>query len=394
MVDRQEIDALLIGALYGELTPAEEARLQSHLESHPADRSALDDLRSARHAVRESRIFDLQADPPQSVSALVLQEAHRRAPRTASAAGSWFSRLARAFAMHPAMAVAATLVLVLGVAGTLYVTNGDEPQVAESKKDTAAPAASPAQVAITTPPPQERGRGELEQQPADNEKVDLPAGSSVQVALAEEQDVRADGSVAKRAPAKNTNRPTPSGGIVVSRAEPRPKELEGGRYRPNNDKWDEVGVGGVGGAATATNGRTTTVANTGFAAADPSGAPGASPAAPPSTPAPMAKAQPPIDDLGAGPGRKGEVTKATEDAGWAQAQLNQAVSLARSGNCTEAASIVMQIRTRAPAFFRDHAERERDLKACGSYITNAIEKAEDQSRPVRAKKPSPAADTH
>ena len=28
MVDRQDIDALLIGALYGELTPADEARLR------------------------------------------------------------------------------------------------------------------------------------------------------------------------------------------------------------------------------------------------------------------------------------------------------------------------------------------------------------------------------
>ena len=32
MVDAQDIDALLIGALYGELTPADEARLVAHLE--------------------------------------------------------------------------------------------------------------------------------------------------------------------------------------------------------------------------------------------------------------------------------------------------------------------------------------------------------------------------
>ena len=133
MVDRQDIDALLIGALYGELTPAEEARLQAHLESHPADRSALDDLKSARTAVRESRILELQADPPQSVSALLLQEAHRRAPRNAPerhAKEGWFARFVRLFAMHPAMAAAASLVLVIGVAGTLYMTHG--PEVAET----------------------------------------------------------------------------------------------------------------------------------------------------------------------------------------------------------------------------------------------------------------------
>ena len=82
-MDRQDIDALLIGALYGELTPADEARLAAHLESHPADRSALDGLQVARDAVKQSRIFDVQADPPQAVSAILLQEAARRAPRTA-----------------------------------------------------------------------------------------------------------------------------------------------------------------------------------------------------------------------------------------------------------------------------------------------------------------------
>ncbi|HEY5949504.1 MAG TPA: hypothetical protein VIV40_28615, partial [Kofleriaceae bacterium] len=77
-MDRQDIDALLIGALYGELTPADEARLALHLDSHPTDRGALDDLKSARQAVRESRIFELQLEPPQALSALLLQEAHRR----------------------------------------------------------------------------------------------------------------------------------------------------------------------------------------------------------------------------------------------------------------------------------------------------------------------------
>src|SRR5471032_1290406 len=99
MVDRQDIDALLIGALYGELTLADEARLTAHLESHPTDRSALANLTSARQAVRESRIFQVQLDPPQAVSALLLQEAARRAPRrvpvTDDRIESWFQRFTR-----------------------------------------------------------------------------------------------------------------------------------------------------------------------------------------------------------------------------------------------------------------------------------------------------------
>src|ERR1044071_7491259 len=82
MVERQDIDALLISALYGELTPpAEESRLAQHLESHPADRTALDDLTRAREVLHQSRILAFQYEPPQSISALLLQEAARRAPR-------------------------------------------------------------------------------------------------------------------------------------------------------------------------------------------------------------------------------------------------------------------------------------------------------------------------
>ena len=128
-MDRQDIDALLIGALYGELTPADEARLTAHLESHPADKSALEGMKATRDSVRASRIFDVQADPPQAVSALLLQEAARRAPRRApepEARESWFHRFVRSFMAHPAMAAAAMLVLVVGVAGTLYMHNGDQ----------------------------------------------------------------------------------------------------------------------------------------------------------------------------------------------------------------------------------------------------------------------------
>ena len=129
MVDRTDIDALLIGALYGELTPADEARLMAHLESHPADRTALDDLTRTRAAVRESRILAFQLDPPQAISALLLQEASRRAPRAVTDRGeaaTWFQRFVRSFAAHPAMAAAATLVLVSSVAGLLYVRGTDQ----------------------------------------------------------------------------------------------------------------------------------------------------------------------------------------------------------------------------------------------------------------------------
>ncbi len=124
MADVHDIDALLISALYGELTPADEARLATHLESHPGDRGALADLTHARSLIRDSRILDFRLDPPQAVSAMLLQEAARRAPAVRRAPAdegreSWFFRFVRSFAAHPAMAAAAMLVLVVGAAGVM-----------------------------------------------------------------------------------------------------------------------------------------------------------------------------------------------------------------------------------------------------------------------------------
>jgi anti-sigma factor RsiW len=148
MVDRTDIDALLIGALYGELTPADEARLTAHLESHPADRTALDQLTRTRAAVRDSRILTFQAEPPQSISALLLQEAARRAPRRVDRGETttWFQRFVRSFMAHPAMAAAATLVLVIAAAGTLYLRGTD--QFAQTSAPERAP--SPDRVAPIT----------------------------------------------------------------------------------------------------------------------------------------------------------------------------------------------------------------------------------------------------
>src|SRR3954469_1533107 len=139
MVDRFELDALLVGALYGELSSTEEARLSAHLDSHPADRSALEDLKSAHQTIRQkvatSRIFELQLDPPQALSAVLLQEAARRAPKLVPEKRtrddeSWFQRFVRSFIAHPAMAAAATLVLVVGVGSMIYMKKG-APQLAE-----------------------------------------------------------------------------------------------------------------------------------------------------------------------------------------------------------------------------------------------------------------------
>lgn len=236
-MDRHDIDALLVGALYGELTPADEARLTAHLESHPADRGALDDLKSARAKVRESRIFDLQAEPPQHISALLLQEAHRRAPKKVVAddgekRDSWFWRFARSFALHPAMAAAAMLVVVLGVSAVVYKNNGGS-----AMREASPPAATQSQnEAMPTEAPVAEGADQT-----------VAAGSaapsdSYHAGLAEKDDIVAqDPSLAnERKKAENAESaatrwrsddgkaaaPAKNQGITVTTEQMQPKDLE------------------------------------------------------------------------------------------------------------------------------------------------------------------------
>jgi hypothetical protein len=157
MGDRTDIDALLIGALYGELAPAEAARLAAHLESHPADRTALSDLTRTRHAVHDSRMLAVQLEPPPSVSAILLREAARCAPAPARAEG-WFARFTHAFMAHPAMAAAAMFVLVVGVSGTLYIRGDD--QFAEPRVASPAPMTSSAVASAPEASRREIGRAE------------------------------------------------------------------------------------------------------------------------------------------------------------------------------------------------------------------------------------------
>ena len=261
MVDRNDIDALLIGSLYGELSSADEARLKAHLESHPADRTALDGLVLARGAVRASRIFELQAEPPQSISALLLQEAARRAPRAADASEGWFARFRRSFLMHPAMAAAAMLVVVASVASTVYVRKGDhfaEPQLAETASSGAAEqaagsggfAAAPAPAATPTAAPSADDRdkameGQMQVAAGDAAAVAATAkvarvaadtDGSFRVGLADSKEQAEPQKKADRAPApepeKRADKPAtaraagPSSLLEVSTPRPSPKELD------------------------------------------------------------------------------------------------------------------------------------------------------------------------
>jgi hypothetical protein len=401
-MDRPDIDALLIGALYGELTPADEARLAAHLESHPADRSALEGMKATRDSVRASRIFEAQAEPPQAVSALLLQEAARRAPRRApepEARESWFHRFVRSFMSHPAMAAAAMLVLVIGVAGTLYVRHGGD-QYADKTIDQAPtttatleqpvappPAAAPAQgsgYAVDLAEEEQQLRGK-DAEKAEAPKADRKATSTTTATVGD--------SLAK-APAKHGKK----GYIEVTTPEPMPKDLD------KNDEGGEI------------------AASNSYGAASGGGAPGAAPsvaaAPPPPPPPPQAVAQSlvtkPAPSKTAKPVAPKTVAKAPAEEpspepqqpagpatdrglyGWAKAQHQTAIAKVKAGDCAAAATLAVQVKTRAPDYYAQYMQGDRELKSCTAYIDDAQlrnESANSKQKATKRASDEPAAPT-
>jgi hypothetical protein len=393
MNDRQDIDALLISALYGELTPADEARLNTHLESHPADRAVLEGMTQARTALHESRILTVQLEPPQSISALLLQEAARRAPKpvaqiaTEEVREGWFARFVRSFASRPMMAAAAMLVLAVGVIGTMKVRSSsfeatadhpNLPALASGRDVHAAPAAESAPTPKDTFP---------------------NAGSSIPVQLSdddgrsrnrdhedrahEEKQVKQDA----KATVAETARPLPPvtaprqdlDSIAVRTRPPTPKPIDPdvakkesrdsviGITESTSDEGKNRGAGGA-------------------SAAEPPRAP-ATPVTPPS-PAADRSVRPPVS----------ERSEQVENTGAARNIHREAVAAARANDCAKAGKLATELEEVAPGYYQSQLQTDRELKKCLPHINAEHERAlsmrrggaRDQSKQPAQKAPAPA----
>lgn len=160
MFSCKDIDALMMGWLYDELDASQAALFEQHTRSCAHCRSETESLQQARRQAR-ARFGGLdELEPPAAISAKLMHEAARRvpvAPQRAHAGQSdeeaapwgWFFGLMRPLAAHPGLAAAASFVLLVGVAGSLYWTGKHrfaEPTLADRVAATSPTAAeSPAQ---------------------------------------------------------------------------------------------------------------------------------------------------------------------------------------------------------------------------------------------------------
>lgn len=448
MVERQDIDALLISALYGELTPAEEKSLAAHLESHPADRTALDDLTRAREVLHQSRILAFQYEPPQSVSALLMQEASRRAPKKASEGEGWFARFVRSFVQHPAMAAAAMIVVVVGAA-SLVSRNSDKqfadtPTVETTKNTETAPAVAletPVDRPTAAPAPatgfggntdqyrvaladgeneaknQDKYKAQVEDKKDEGGKPALPE-SDPNAAFYDASNRKGGDSLASKT--------KPDRGLELRRQDAMPKDLDAAKPEPKPAPAEEKlakqaqeaaaqkankisterqvvatddAIGGSREQGYVTDGRAG-ASGGGVApgAAAPTTAPATTAQAPrnagpraPASPPPPAKNAPrqEIATDTATASRDGQKSKEKvvndPNLAWAKDQHAALVTAVRANNCGRAASIALSIANRTPAYYAQNVETDRSVKECIAYINTEREK-DAEVRASRAKK--------
>ncbi len=380
MADRQDIDALMIGALYGELDAAESARLDAHLSSHPEDRAALDGLERTRATVRENFAAMPAAEPPQSISAVLLQAAARQAPARRAAVepageGLWsrFVAWARPMTMNPALVGAMALMLVGVTATTLWVRGGSESgERVRSDDKAAAQAARPAVPPDLEPPAaadsapgaavtrdgvaagsgagdgfgadlagerreaEEQSQG-LTQAPERARKqegrgvVAMPDGKADKLAM----PASGEGAAGSKQAAKQ-DKPTadPAGYIELDARDvaPNVKDAYG-------DADDESGAD-----RPDTNRRTATA----------------------KAPAPEPK---PVDH-------------ALED--WAKGAHSRLVKLVRDGKCPEAGRLGAEIKDRAPDYYAASVANDRAIRTCKQYIENQAKKKAEKDYKSRS----------
>ncbi len=399
MLDRQDIDALLVGALYGELSSADQERLTTHLEAHPADRNAFDDLKSAHQVIRgkvaSSRIFELQLEPPQAISAQLLQEAARRAPKLKPdevAREGWFSRFVHSFIAHPAMAAAATLVLVVGVAGSIYLKTGDK----GIARPTVAQESAPAPAAQNQPDDRSRANSETFGGAAAGSAAD-----GVPVALAE-RDEQAPGATGRAAavttptpePAHVAKAPAPRHAIVTSGNVDKlqPQDFDDSRVLKDlgesNEKQEQrsekkKGAPQLDGDAT--------IAAAPSSHAGPGGGGESSNARAGAANGALAAAPPPPPPPPVQQSAKAATASKADDAkpldsnfAWAKDQHARVVALVKAGKCQDAAPLVSAIRGRDPDYYNSFVASDRALKPCMQYIQAAADREAEKQLPAKA----------
>lgn len=324
----------LVALLYGELDADQAARTGARVEADPALAARLGEMRQVRE------LFSAMEDeePPSRLTAQLMAEAARSAPQARSAAapaeaGIWarFVSWLQPLVQRPALAAAASLFLVAGVAGVLYMRKGEE-------LTSTTPASTP--VSEATPP------AATSESPAEPPPVTAATPADTAEVAVGDQDEGADRGAAEpakeRPPTREVARRKQAPGGQASekramsydKAPAKPTVKSGTVYGLSEQEMvprEEPSAGG--GAASAEQKK-----------AD--DAPMAEP-----TPAPQAPPPPPADSK----------TPPRPDA---QTLHKRAIDAALDHRCDEVRSLAGQVRAADPSYYAKTFSPDKRLQAC------------------------------
>lgn len=357
-----DFDAQLMDWLYGELDASGMARFEAHLDTHPEAKAEAEALQQTRLAFEEFP----QAEPPSAMMAMVM---HQAATEVQPKAGLW-STIAGFFqpiVLHPAASAMATLVLLAGVAGALYVRNGDMRAEQSAKSSSIAPSTS------TASRPALAAKAEL----ADDDKYKYSE-------LAEAEEALSDRGLEPEMPGYAADLATPAQEELIQTAKktaPKPM-VDGVLSRSSADKGDsddidnddvfksEIAANAISGGLQARDLEPAEKSSEPEFRAKPNRA-----SAP--SQAPMAEPKRPSSTLA-----KKESQK-DERLGRDEQQVQRFQAAARSKRCQDAGRIANDLLERNPKVYRSDVKGSPEESDCSYYIASET-KRRTRARAKRA----------
>lgn len=325
-----------------DLSPDDDDRLARLYRETDDDAEPPGEWSSLRAMIGAAREAGFDEEPPARIDALLMAAARQHAPAPRL---RWWQRLAawmKPVMIHPAMAGALGLVVVVGVAGVMY-RRGDR-QVAQPPAPAIAPPAEVAQAPQATgaQPPTEVAPTAGAAEP--HTDGDQPIGGRPEAGAVANGGGDVDRSAAPKRPPTNT-RP-PSGGAAA-----------GGGTAPG-----ALGPTAVTATGAAEEDEGVVVGDV-VAPRDvvaPPSDPVAVPPPPPPPPPPAAKPPAPVSPT---PERQATITSDKEQPALS-ALLRQAQVAAAARDCVKVRAVSAQVLARDPAYHRDVFAKDRAIAPC------------------------------
>lgn len=388
------MDELMMDLLYDELDPARSTKVAEHMGACARCSAEMGALRRTRAAFRD--LSDLE--PPASVSAILLHEAARHSPArdvVPAPSSSLLDRLRawfRPIANHPALAAAASLVIVAGVAGVLYVRKGADMAAprsysAEPPAPASAPVSDPASAAPAPEPariaePEGTAKDtdgmlaglvdgkqqvELEQAQGGDDRYAADKSATIDVEPEDRELKEFDGDT-RAAPggatgrAREANRAAQASKKSETRHQPAEEQTQlrsapttGGELTPDQTEAAPPVSNAVSGAGPLEKESPGDSAKGGVAGSASRGV--ESPKAP----------EPGTQRSTRGARLDGQKLSSAEQ-GWLDSRQVRVEELARKRLCRQAAEVANDILDRNPAYYAQRIEKLKEMVPCRSYV--------------------------